>query len=484
MPDRRPLSLLLVAPALAVVLALFVYPLGYSLVSAFTARDGEPTLDNFVKTFDLYTTDIVFTLVIVAVSTALTGLFAAAIGGYLVLGAHPAAVTLLKWLYRWPLFIPFIVAAQCMRTFLAKNGMLNNTLDTLGLVDVTSLSGLLDWRGIIVTFVWKETPFVALLVSGAMAALDRASIEAARNLGAGSMRILVEILLPQVASVMTVGLVLAFVTMLSVLSVPIMISGGSPTMITVDMAFRVNAYSDYGVANALGRGKDEVAANLFAGSRAGLVERLARLDHLDLLKSILDQDCDLKPLESLVCHVPISSDEWSASVSDLSFVHVTPAPILSRLEGLDDRMLSFVEMLPCVLMQRGIAAADVTAGEAQAQMHPARADSQALLAAFGARRYIANHFQMRVSHVVPFSYSRRSMVESAFRLSPFSGSEARSCRARARQRGVHVPSRHRRRGGAPRPSRPRPMRLRGPAHRAASRTGGRDFPRRRPRRER
>ena len=102
MPDKRPLSLLLVAPALAVVLALFAYPLGYSLVSAFTARDGEPTLDNFVKTFDLYTTDIVFTLVIVAVSTALTGLFAAAIGGYLVLGAHPAAVTLLKWLYRWP----------------------------------------------------------------------------------------------------------------------------------------------------------------------------------------------------------------------------------------------------------------------------------------------------------------------------------------------------------------------------------------------
>jgi putative spermidine/putrescine transport system permease protein len=178
--------------------------------------------------------------------------FAAAIGGYLVLGAHPAAVTLLKNLYRWPLFVPFIVAAQCMRTFLAKNGIMNNTLATLGLVDVANLSGLLDWRGIIITFVWKETPFVALLVSGAMAALDRATIEAAANLGARGLRILVEIILPQVAGVMLVGLILAFVTMLSVLSVPIMISGGSPTMITVDMAFRVNSYSDYGVANALG----------------------------------------------------------------------------------------------------------------------------------------------------------------------------------------------------------------------------------------
>jgi ABC-type spermidine/putrescine transport system permease subunit I len=237
---------------LATVLGLFVYPLLYSLVSAFTTRDSTFGFDNFAKTFELYGTDVLFTIVIVSVSTVMTGILAALVGGYVVLGTHPAAVAVLKWLYRWPLFIPFIVAAQCMRTFLAKNGMLNNALDMLGLVDIANLSGLLDWRGVIVTFVWKETPFVALLVSGAMAALDRASIEAARNLGAGSLRILVEILLPQIAGVMTVALVLAFVTMLSVLSVPIMISGGAPTMITVDMAFRVNSYSDYGVANALG----------------------------------------------------------------------------------------------------------------------------------------------------------------------------------------------------------------------------------------
>jgi putative spermidine/putrescine transport system permease protein len=56
--------------------------------------------------------------------------------------------------------------------------------------------------------------------------------------------------------------------MLSVLSVPIMISGGSPTMITVDMAFRVNAYSDYGVANALG-----VVSYLIAGSVAWIYIR-------------------------------------------------------------------------------------------------------------------------------------------------------------------------------------------------------------------
>jgi putative spermidine/putrescine transport system permease protein len=248
----RPLALLPVAPAVATVLVLFVYPLAYSLLSAFTGPDGQLGFANFAKAFALYGTDIVFTLVIVGVSTLIVAVLAAAIGGYLILGAHPMPVAMLRWLYRWPLFVPFIVAAQCMRTFLAKNGMLNNTLDALGLVDIGTLSGLLDWRGIIVTLVWKETPFVTLLVAGAMASLDRSGIEAARNLGAGSTRILCDVIIPQVSGVFTVGLVLAFVTMLSVLSVPMMLAGGAPTMITVDMAFRVNSYGDYGVANALG----------------------------------------------------------------------------------------------------------------------------------------------------------------------------------------------------------------------------------------
>lgn len=245
-------ALLLVAPALAVVVALFVYPLGYSLVSAFTDRDGAATFDNFARAFELYSRDVLFTVVIIGVSTALIGAVAIAIGGYLTLGENRTAVAVLAWLYRWPLFVPFIVAAQCMRTFLAKNGLMNNALVSVGVLDLSSTQSFLDWRGIIVTFVWKQAPFVTLMVAGAMAALDRSTIDAARNLGASRLRILLEIVVPQVRGTLMVGLILSFVTMMSVLSVPLMVSGGTPTMITVDMAYRINAHGDYGVANALG----------------------------------------------------------------------------------------------------------------------------------------------------------------------------------------------------------------------------------------
>jgi ABC-type spermidine/putrescine transport system permease subunit I len=234
------------------VLVLFLYPMLRSVTGAFGGGERDLTLAHFGKAFELYSGDIVFTLLIVVGSTLAIGALALAIAAYLNLGNTPWAVTALRWLYRWPLFIPFVVAAQCMRTFLAKNGILNNTLDTFGLIDVADASGLLDWRGIVIAFVWKQTPFVALLVAGAMASLDRSMIDAARNLGASRARILYDILLPQVRPTLVVGLVLSFVTMMSVLSVPLMISGNSPTMLTVDMAFRINSYGDYGTANALG----------------------------------------------------------------------------------------------------------------------------------------------------------------------------------------------------------------------------------------
>ena len=139
-----------------------------------------------------------------------------------------------------------------MRTFLAKNGLMNNTLVAAGVLEPLQAQSFLDWRGIVITFVWKQVPFVTLMLAGAMASLDRATIEAGRNLGASRLRVLVELVLPQVSQTLLVGLVLSFVTMLSVLSVPMMVAGSQPTMLTVDMAFRINAYGDYATANALG----------------------------------------------------------------------------------------------------------------------------------------------------------------------------------------------------------------------------------------
>ena len=244
-------GLVLVAPALLVIVVFFVVPMLASVESAFQTKSGQWTLANFAKSWELYLGDIGYTALISIGATVLIGLLSIAIGGYLTLGRSAWAVSALRWLYRWPLFIPFVVAGQVMRTFLAKNGLLNQVLISGGLLEPLTATSYLDWRGIILAFVWKQTPFVALMVAGAMASIDSAHVEAARNLGAGRMRTLVEIIVPQIRRTLMVGLVLSYVSILSVLSVPLMIDPNSPTMMTVDIAYRINEHGDYGVANAL-----------------------------------------------------------------------------------------------------------------------------------------------------------------------------------------------------------------------------------------
>ena len=249
--NQRTAGLLLISPALVVIAVFFIVPLGMSVYGAFTDAGGAFTLAHFRKSFELYSNDMLFTVAIVLLSCALIAAVAIAIAGYLTLGEHERTRNVLRWLYRWPLFIPFVVTGQVMRTFLAKNGMLNHVLVGGGLIDPLAAQSLLDWRGIVIAFIWKQAPFVTLLLAGAMASLDAQHIEAARNLGAPRWRVLLGIVLPQVRGTLLVGLVLSFVTMLSVLSVPLMINPNSPTMMTVDVAYRISTHGDYAVANAL-----------------------------------------------------------------------------------------------------------------------------------------------------------------------------------------------------------------------------------------
>lgn len=251
MQQKEAQKLWLIAPAALMVSLFFLYPLCFSLYSAVTL-DGALTLSHLDKAFELYSKDMLFTVIIVLVSVTLLAILSISIAALITLSPFRSVVGILGFLYRLPLFIPFIVAAQMMRTFLAKNGLMNNAFVASGLMTPMDTISFLGWSGIIITFVWKQLAFSTLLISGAMAALDDAQIRAARNLGASRLRILFGIILPQIAPSLGVALVLSTVTMMSVLSVPMMIGTGTPTMISADMAFRVDSYGDYHVANALG----------------------------------------------------------------------------------------------------------------------------------------------------------------------------------------------------------------------------------------
>jgi len=244
-------NLWLIAPAALMVGLFFLYPLFFSLYSAVTL-DGALTLAHLQKAFELYSNDMLFTVIIVLISVAILAVLSVTIAALITLSPFRSLVGILGFIYRIPLFIPFIVTAQMMRTFLAKNGLMNNAFVASGAMTPMETISFLGWSGIIIVFVWKQLAFCTLLITGAMAALDESQIRAARNLGASRIRILFQIILPQIGPTLGVAMVLSTVTIMSVLSVPLMIGTGTPTMMTTDMAFRINSYGDYHVANALG----------------------------------------------------------------------------------------------------------------------------------------------------------------------------------------------------------------------------------------
>jgi hypothetical protein len=81
----------------------------------------------------------------------------------------------------------------------------------------------------------------------------------------------------------------------------------------------------------------------------------------------------------------LSSHPERVSKVQPELVSVTPSPVLIWLEGLNDRVVGRVEMLGGMLILRIVAAADMPAFKADAQVYPGVTDFQAILAPISAR---------------------------------------------------------------------------------------------------
>lgn len=234
------------------MLALYAYPFISSIYRSFLDSKGALTAANYAKVGELYLRDVFFSLEISLLSTALAAVVSIALAAYLRLSTGCFA-RFIGAIYRFPIFIPFVVVAQMMRTFLAPHGLLNIFLAQIGLVNLDAPLELLNWKGLTFGFVWKQAPFMALIVLSGFEMVDDTFIEAARSVGARLPQVIVRILIPMSRASISVALILAFTSTVGTFTLPYMLIGGKvPTTVTVDIAHRVTYFGDYGVANALG----------------------------------------------------------------------------------------------------------------------------------------------------------------------------------------------------------------------------------------
>lgn len=245
-----PLALLL--PATILMLVLYAWPFIASVYRSFLGSEGALTLANYQKAYELYFRDVVFSLEVAVLGTIAAAILSISLSTYVRLTDSRIA-RLIRSLYRLPIFIPFVVVGQMMRTFLAPHGLLNVSLAQVGIIDLDAPLQLFNMAGLVVSFVWKQAPFMTLIILGGFQMIDNAYIEAARSVGANLFQVILKILVPMSRASIAVAVILAFTSTISTFTLPFMLIGGKvPTTVTVDIAHRVTYFGDYGVANALG----------------------------------------------------------------------------------------------------------------------------------------------------------------------------------------------------------------------------------------
>jgi len=241
---------LVAVPSLAVVVALFFVPFVRSAITSFQDEAGAFTLDNYATAYRLYAGDVVYTIFVSGVSLLMVLIIAVLVSGFIRIYGG-------KWvefLFKIPLFVPFVVVGHAMRVFLAPHGLLNSTLAQIGLVNLDNPPSIaFTWVGISVALAWKNMALATLLILGAFESVGNTYLEAARNFGAGWFRQVKDVLLPMSLTSIAVAAVLIFTSMLASFSIPMMIgTGKGAQMLMIDVYYRIVYQQDYGVANALG----------------------------------------------------------------------------------------------------------------------------------------------------------------------------------------------------------------------------------------
>ena len=157
-----------------------------------------------------------------------------------VLRAHTkfAGQGVLAMLVMLPLILPPFVGALSMKRILGQFGVLNILLDKIGLLDISSQSLPPDWlgsgfAGVVILKVLHLFPILYLNASAALANVDPAYSQAARNLGASPLQTFFRITLPLIRSGLFAGGTIVFIWSFTDVGTPAIIGYDNLTPVTI-----------------------------------------------------------------------------------------------------------------------------------------------------------------------------------------------------------------------------------------------------------
>ncbi|MEJ7840630.1 MAG: ABC transporter permease subunit [Rubrobacter sp.] len=270
---------LLLAPALVVIGVLFagglvvafVQSLGY--VPAIGMTDLTLNAYREILSDEDFFDSLVLTLYVSGVSTGVATVLA--VVAALALRRSSGRVSAV--VFQLPITIPHLVAAVGIALVVGQTGLGARLAALLGLVgepgDFPALLYDEYSVGIILTYVWKEVPFIALVVLASLRGVASELEDVARTLGAGAWQRFWYVVFPVISPSVVAASLLVFAFTFGAFEVPYLLGKSYPTILPV-MAY--NEYRDIDLSARPTAMAINVLIALITGAVAALYLRLAR----------------------------------------------------------------------------------------------------------------------------------------------------------------------------------------------------------------
>jgi putative spermidine/putrescine transport system permease protein len=149
----------------------------------------------------------------------------------------PARRRQLTIIYKIPLVLPHIAVGFLAVLFLARTGIVAAVAYRLGLIEsFEGFPGLLytpSGIDLISAYVYKETPFVMVMVYAMLVRFDRRLIDTARMLGSGTLRIFISLILPFVMPAINTTFIILFIFTFGGFDLPFVLGDSYPGMLSI-----------------------------------------------------------------------------------------------------------------------------------------------------------------------------------------------------------------------------------------------------------
>lgn len=237
---------LMLAPAVAIIVLLFgggiLVGLGQSLGYFPAIGLNEFTFEYYgsVLTDPNFLRSLWLTFRIAATATVLSSVLA--VGFALVLRQKFSGSRLATFLFQIPLPVPHLVAASGIILLVTQSGLIARLAYALGIIEVPGdfPAMVFDEAGIaiILTFLWKEVPFVGLVVLAVLQSVGPQYEEQARTLGANGRQRFFNVLLPLIMPGIMSTSIIIFAFTFANYEIPLLLGTRFPSTLPV-VAYRL-----------------------------------------------------------------------------------------------------------------------------------------------------------------------------------------------------------------------------------------------------